>query len=158
EQDMLDDHRSCWLAELPEGLCKISDYQPKFSRGFPGSFEVDCADLLARGAELFEAGPVERLAVREIGKRPPMRAGPTPEDILASAGSLENQERTGLSEGVAALAACPLLERVRHLDVGLNDLGADHVEILLGSRYLRNLVELSLSSDKVGPRGAQIVA
>jgi uncharacterized protein (TIGR02996 family) len=151
EQDLLDAHRDRWLAELPAGLCVVNDYQPTFARGFPSSLEVACAAFVERGEDLFRATPVERLRIKDVGKQLPI----PPADLGRVLRGLAPAPVEGVGEGVAALAGCPLLARVRGLS--LDDLQPEHLAVLLASPHLPALAELHLGG-RGGPGGARLIA
>lgn len=99
-----------------------------FRRGVPDSVSVDAATFLERGTELFQRLRVRRLALRD--------AAPV----------------------LTKLAACPLLARVRELDLCNCDLGNGGLERLVRSPFLNALEGLDLGFNKLDDAGADALA
>jgi uncharacterized protein (TIGR02996 family) len=151
EQDLLKGHRDRWLAELPADLCLVNEYQPTFARGFPDNLEVACAAFVERSEELFRATPVQHVRIKDVGKRLPVAAADWPRVLRGLAAAPVE----GVGEGVAALAACPLLAAVRGLS--LDDLTPEHLATLLASPHWPALTDLRLGG-RIGPGGARVIA
>ena len=100
----------------------------EFRRGLLDAVSVDAATFLARGDELFRRAPVRRVRLLDAGRH------------------------------LARLAQCPLLARVRELDLCGNDLGNGGVNVLLRSPHLAGVEELDLSFNGVCDAGAQLIA
>lgn len=100
----------------------------EFRRGLLDTVSVDAATFLARGGDLFRRTPVRRLRLLDAGRH------------------------------VAGLAQCPLLARVRELDLCGNDLGNGGVNVLLRSPHLTCVEELDLSFNGVSDGGVRLIA
>jgi uncharacterized protein (TIGR02996 family) len=100
----------------------------EFRRGLLDTVSVDAATFLARGEELFRRAPIRRLRLLDAGRH------------------------------VAQLAQCPLLARVRELDLCGNDLGNGGVNVLLRSPHLTRVEELDLSFNGVSDGGVRLIA
>src|SRR5205814_10103987 len=84
--------------------------------------------FLGRGAEPFRRAPVRRVRLLDAGRH------------------------------IARLAQCPLLARVRELDLCGNDLGNGGVNVLLRSPHLAGVEELDLSFNGVCDAGVRLIA
>lgn len=100
----------------------------EFRRGLLDTVSVDAQTFLASGDELFRRAPVRRVRFLDAGRH------------------------------MARLAACPLLARVRELDLTGNDLGNGGVNLLLRSPHLTQVALLDLSFNGLCDGGVRLLA
>jgi uncharacterized protein (TIGR02996 family) len=98
---------------------------PVWRRGFPEEVAVGVRKFLDHGEEIFRLAPLRAVKLLRLNQT---------------------------SNGPADVAACPLLEKLRGLDLQGSLLGDEGLAALLGSPYLGHVEELRLSQCLAGDR------
>jgi uncharacterized protein (TIGR02996 family) len=166
EQALLDEHGTTWRAELPVSLPVKG---VTFRRGFVERVDLTAEQFLAHADDLFRSAPVRTLRLRgcagrlaevvrhsaldrvrslEIGAN---QLRPPDVEALAASSCLGGLETLDLrlnflgDEGVRALARCRF-DRLRRLQLGLNQMTEAGLQALLESPSFPALAELDLNN------------
>jgi len=101
----------------------------RFYRGFVGHVTLSARDFLERGARLYGLAPITEVALRG-----------------------------GVRENLDAIAASPLLARLRALDLAGQGIGDAGVARLAVSPHLRNLLAINLEQNRLTANGVRALA
>ena len=123
EKRLRDAHERLWAADIAPHVTGWD-----FRRGLIDGVSLDTAQFLASGAALFDAAPIRRVRLLDIGDR------------------------------MARVAQAPLLRHVRDLDLCANDLGDRGPTLLARSPHLGQLDTLGLGYTGLGDAGLRTLA
>jgi uncharacterized protein (TIGR02996 family) len=146
-----------WTAELPRlpGV-KWGSYGWSFTRGFIDEVTFQSVKAFREhGEAVFSASPVGTLWIRRVTARTIQAVCAS--GLLARVRYLGVRGRLG-DAGVASVAGCPNLTRLRTLCIWDGVVGDAAAEALARSRYLTNLECLSISDHTISDRGALALA
>jgi uncharacterized protein (TIGR02996 family) len=180
EWELLQVYRERWL---PRWSKWALEQEHEYHRGFVATLSVTANKFQQSGSKLIEAAPLEELHLRIAGGllrhllNDPRFSRLTALNLrdnlvrdkaleaLISCPHLTGLRRLDLArtrlrlDDMYQLAAWPGLARLTHLCLFKNDLNAEKLAPLLGSRYLTNLVSLDLSyNHRLGQAGAALLA
>jgi len=150
ERDLLDAYRAEWEAPV-RGL----GTGPVFRRGFVEEVKVAAKQFLRRADELFAAGPIRHIHLLDVGQSlDAVMESP----FLGRLTALTVFAQYGGDALARAVARCPHLAGLRHLNLGRNRLEDDAASHLAGSTLLTNLVELDLAENDLSESGGRSLA
>lgn len=154
EEALLKKHEKEWAGEIT-GLVDHC----RFRRGFVEWVRVTAEQFLAHGKRLFELAPIRMVRFEKIGPRmPELVASPyfgRAEELGFSAYIMDQLGHDGRLE---VLLGSPNLATVRRLDLGMSYLHQKDAEAVARCPYLGALVHLNLSSNLIGPGGLAAIA
>jgi uncharacterized protein (TIGR02996 family) len=153
EQSLLKNHKTEWLAELPEWARPGA----KFRRGFVAVVGIDLETFANRAAELVKLIPLEGIELSS--------SGVTAKGLQALATCPQAAQLTELSiwyndigdAGLKVLAASPLLKGLKTLRLANSGLTDDGVKALAVSQHFAGLTELNLGGNTITAMGIQAI-
>ena len=150
ERELLAAHRDEWEAPF-RGLASGC----VFHRGFVEELRVGAKEFLRHAPEIFAAGPVRHVHLRDVSDGlPAVMQSPYMSRLTALTVYAQHS-----GEPLArAVARSEYLSELKHLTLTRNRLADDAAEQLARSPHLANLEELDLSENEIGETGARAIA
>ena len=143
--ELLSRHESEWTAPV-----RALAENPVLLRGLVEGVTLPAAKFLSVAPRLYAIAPIRQVilidtggAITEIVNSPYL-------DQLVSIIFYNRSKSAGIGDaGARALAASPHVHRLKRLGLQSNDLGADGIDAIAGSKHLQNLVYVELAGNRV---------
>ena len=143
--ELLAQHQAEWTAPV-RSLAET----PLLLRGLVEGVTLPAAKFLSVAPQLYKIAPIRQVILVDTGAAISEIAKSRYLDQLASIIFYNRSKSAGIGDaGARALAASPHVHRLKRLGLQANDLGADGIDAIAGSKHLKNLIYVELGGNRV---------